>query len=48
VDCIINAFPSFTNYSGINRQSPNFVMSDLDLMKFRTEKLLLKTPVQNK
>lgn len=43
VDCRINAFPSFTNYSGINRQSPNFVMSDLDLMKFRTEKLLLKT-----
>lgn len=43
VDCRINAFPNFSNYNGINRQSPNFVMCDLDLMKFRTEKLLLKT-----
>jgi hypothetical protein len=43
IDCRINAYPSYTNYNGINRQSPNFVMCDLDLMKFRTEKLLLKT-----
>ena len=43
LDCRINAFPAFTNYHAINRQSPNFVMCDLDLMKFRTEKLLLET-----
>lgn len=43
VDCRINAFPIFTNYKGINMQLPNLVMCDLDLMKFRTEKLLLKT-----
>src|SRR4051794_30182549 len=43
LDCRINAFPIFTNHSGINTQAPNFVMCDLDLMKFRIEKLLLKT-----
>jgi hypothetical protein len=43
MDCRINAFPSFTGYNGINMQAPNFVMCDLNLMKFRTEKLLLKT-----
>jgi hypothetical protein len=43
IDCRINAYPDYTNYNGINRQAPNFVMCDLDLVKFRTEKLLLKT-----
>jgi hypothetical protein len=40
VDCRINAYPVFTNYKAVNRQSPNFVMCDLDITKFRTEKLL--------
>lgn len=30
-DCRINAFPSFTNYHGINRIAPSFVMINLDL-----------------
>jgi len=42
-DCRINAYPAYTNYNGFNRQPPNFVMCDLDAIKFRTEKLLLKT-----
>src|SRR5919199_3591265 len=43
VDCRINAYPAYTNYKGINRQPPDFVMCDLDITKFRTEKLLLNT-----
>jgi hypothetical protein len=43
VDCRINACPPYTNYKGINRQAPIFVMCDLDMVKFRTEKLLLNT-----
>src|SRR5919199_2668216 len=42
-DCRINAYPAFTNYKGLNRQAPNFVMCDLDITKFRTQKLLLKS-----
>jgi len=41
IDCRINAYPDYTNYKGINRQAPNFVMCDLDITKFRNEKLLL-------
>src|SRR6478609_5152928 len=33
-DCRINAYPSFTNYRGINRVAPSFVMIDLDLRDF--------------
>jgi hypothetical protein len=40
IDCRINAYPKFTNYMDLNM--PSFVMCDLDLSKFRTEKLLLK------
>jgi hypothetical protein len=43
VDCRINVYPRFTKYRDINMQPPTFVMCDLDLMKFRTEKLLLRT-----
>ena len=43
LDCRINAYPAYANYQGLNRQAPNFVMCDLDIVKFRTEKLLLKT-----
>jgi hypothetical protein len=43
LDCRINAFPKFTKYHDINMQPPTFVMCDLDLMKFRTEKQLLNT-----
>jgi hypothetical protein len=43
LDCRINAFPKFTKYHDINMQPPTFVMCDLDLIKFRNEKQLLKT-----
>jgi hypothetical protein len=33
-DCRINAYPPFTNYQGINRVAPSFVMIDLDLTDF--------------
>ncbi|HEY7571263.1 MAG TPA: hypothetical protein VH796_07840 [Nitrososphaeraceae archaeon] len=33
-DCRINAYPPFTNYQGINRVAPSFVMIDLDLRDF--------------
>jgi hypothetical protein len=33
-DCRIKAFPPFTNYQGINRVAPTFVMIDLDLRDF--------------
>ena len=33
-DCRINAYPSFTNYQGINRVAPSFVMIDIDLRDF--------------
>jgi hypothetical protein len=35
VDCRINAFP-------VDNKSPDFVMADLDLSKFRTERMLIK------
>ncbi len=40
-DCRINAYPSFTEYEGINRTRISFLMVDLDLKSFsRKEKLL--------
>ena len=33
-DCRINAYPSFTNYHGINRVEPRFLIIDLDLRDF--------------
>jgi hypothetical protein len=39
-DCRINAYPSFTEYKGINRQPPNFIFIDLDRCSFNTEKAL--------
>jgi Primase X len=33
-DCRINAYAPFTNYQGINRVAPSFVMIDLDLRDF--------------
>jgi Primase X len=39
-DCRINAYPSFTNYHGINLTPISFLMVDLDLKDFGTTKLL--------
>ena len=37
-DCRINAYPSFTNYQGINRVAPSFVMMDIDLRDFNNSR----------
>src|ERR671918_1003732 len=36
-DCRINAYPSFTEYQGINRTPISFLMVDLDLKDFGNE-----------
>ena len=36
-DCRINAYPSFTNYQGINRTPPSFLMIDIDLKDFASK-----------
>jgi hypothetical protein len=38
LDCRINAYPSYIEYKGINRQSPNFIFIDLDKSTFKTER----------
>lgn len=38
IDCRINAFPSYTEYKGIQRYSPDFIFIDLDKKNFKTEK----------
>jgi hypothetical protein len=40
-DCRINAYPSFTEYHGINRTPISFLMVDLDLKDFADEKKVL-------
>ena len=34
-DCRVNAYPSYTEYKGIQRYPPNFIFADLDLSTFR-------------
>ena len=36
-DCRINAYPSFTNYQGINRTPPSFLMIDIDVKDFTSK-----------
>ena len=38
LDCRINAYPYYTEWQGINRQSPNFIFIDLDSSNFKTDK----------
>jgi hypothetical protein len=38
-DCRINAYPSHTEYAGINLTPPSFIMIDLDLKDYSQEKL---------
>ncbi len=50
LDCRINAYPDYTEYKGINRQSPNFLFLDLDKSTFKTERafnLTLKKTLLN-
>ncbi len=42
VDCRVNAYPSYTEYKGIQRYPPNFIFADLDLSLIRTEQGLEK------
>jgi len=50
LDCRVNAYPSYTEYKGINRQAPNFVFIDLDSSTFETQrvhKLALTNTLRN-
>jgi hypothetical protein len=50
MDCRISAYPSFTEYKGINRQAANFIFIDLDRSTFKTDKahnLALITTLEN-
>lgn len=38
LDCRVNAYRSYTEYKGINRQAPNFIFIDLDRSTFNTER----------
>jgi hypothetical protein len=40
LDCRINAFPSHTEYHGIQRYPPDFIFIDIDRSNFKTEKAL--------
>lgn len=40
IDCRVNAFPSFTEYKGIQRYPPNFIFADMDLSSFRDKQAL--------
>ena len=42
LDCRVNAYPSYTEYKGIQRYPPNFIFADLDLSLLRTELALEK------
>jgi hypothetical protein len=41
-DCRINAYPSYTDYRGINFTAPSFIMIDLDLKDFESHEKLDK------
>jgi hypothetical protein len=41
-DCRINAYPSYSEYQGINLTAPSFIMIDLDLKDFESEENLAK------
>ena len=38
MDCRINAYPAYTEYEGINRQSPNFIFIDIDKSSFKIQR----------
>jgi hypothetical protein len=40
IDCKINAYPTYTEYKGINRQAPDFIFIGLDKSTFDTERAL--------
>ena len=38
VDCRINAFPSYTEYHGIQRYPPDLIFIDIDRSNFKDDK----------
>jgi hypothetical protein len=42
LDCKINAYPTYTEWNGINRQAPNFIFIDLDLGCFKSMDALVR------
>jgi Primase X len=40
VDCRVNAYPSYTEYKGIQRYPPNFIFADLDLTSSKDRQAL--------
>jgi Primase X len=40
LDYRINAYPSYTEWKGLNRQAPNFLFIDLDLSRFKSREAL--------
>ena len=44
-DCRINAYPSFTEYHGINRTPISFLMIDLDLKDLSGERLIWESAI---
>ena len=46
-DCRVNAYPSFTNFHGINRTPPSFIIIDLDLKDFGYSKYKLDEALNN-
>jgi len=40
LDCKVNAYPSYTEYKGIQRYPPNFIFADLDLSTFKNSEAL--------
>src|SRR5215210_7026917 len=50
LDCRVNAYPSYTEYKGINRQPPNFLFIDLDkdiVETARAHRLALTNTLRN-
>jgi hypothetical protein len=43
IDSKLNAYPSYTEYKGIQRYPPNFIFADLDLLSFRDPPTLERT-----
>jgi Primase X len=46
-DCRVNAYPSFTNFHGVNRTPPSFIITDLDLKDFGYSKDKLDGALNN-
>ncbi len=40
IDCRINAYPSYTQFKGIQRYPPNFIFADLDFSSFKDRRAL--------